>query len=121
MAKRLRFFEKDTVAWDSDSKVSFYRTINDLNHTRQALWNGDFGGTPECIKTSNDEAVFAFQKRQGESTVVVILNLSEDKAEVSVPLPDAPLALAMGSGEPGVWAEGTTMDAWGYAVLATEE
>ena len=121
MAKRLRFFEKDTVAWDSDAKVSFYRTINDLNHTRQALWNGDFGGTPECIKTSNDEAVFAFQKRQGASTVVVILNLSEDKAEVSVPLPDAPLALAMGSGEPGVWAEGTTMDPWGYAVLATEE
>ena len=121
MTKRLRFFEKDPVAWDNEVKVAFYQTINELNHTRQALWNGDFGGAPECIKTSNDEAVFAFQKQQGASTVVVILNLSDDETEVSVPLPDADLALAMGNGGPEVWSQGTTMAPWGYAVLVTEE
>ena len=117
---RLRFFEKDTVEWGDHSKADFYRQLNDLNHTREALWNGDYGGAPQVLKTSADAHVFAFQKEKNGSTVVVILNLSDAPQEVSLSLPDAPLKVVMGVGELGGWSEGQTLGPWGYCVLATD-
>ena len=117
---RLRFFEKDTVEWGDHSKADFYRQLSDLNHTREALWNGDYGGAPQVLKTSADAHVFAFQKEKNGSTVVVVLNLSDAPQEVSLSLPDAPLKVVMGVGELGGWSEGQTLGPWGYCVLATD-
>ena len=102
---RLRFFEKDTVAWGDYIKADFYRQLNELNHTREALWNGDFGGAPQLLKTSSDDDVFAFFKEKNGSTVVVILNLSDTPQEVPLTLPDAEFEVAMGQGA----AEGGTL------------
>ena len=118
--KRLRFFEKDTVQWGDHSKASFYRDLNELNHSRQALWNGDFGGAPEVIATSADEHVFAFRKEKDGSHVVVILNFSADAQTVQLTLPQAELRVVMGQGNAEGWAEGQELGAWGYCVLATE-
>ncbi len=118
--KRLRFFEKDTVNWGAYPKADFYRTLNELNHTREALWNGDFGGAPQVLKTSVDEHVFAFMKEKNGSTVVVVLNFSDQPQTVKLTLPEAALQTAMGEGEVDAWAEGQTLSPFGYAVLATE-
>ena len=118
--KRLRFFEKDTVEWGKYSKAQFYRTLNELNHTREALWNGNFGGAPEVLETSSDEHVFAFQKQKNGSTVVVILNLSSEPQNVKLILPDADLKVVMGRGDVKGWANGQPMAPWGYCVLATD-
>ena len=117
---RLRFFEKDTVEWGGYSKSDFYRQLNGLNHTREALWNGDHGGAPHVLSTSADDHVFAFVKEKNESTVVVILNLSADPQEVSLTLPDAALNVVMGEGNAEGWGEGQTLGPWSYCVLATE-
>ena len=116
---RLRFFEKDTVAWGDYIKADFYRQLNELNHTREALWNGDFGGAPQLLKTSSDDDVFAFFKEKNGSTVVVILNLSDTPQEVSLTLPDAEFEVAMGQGAAEGWDAGQTLHPWGYCVLAT--
>lgn len=116
---RLRFFEKDTVAWGEYSKADFYRQLNELNHTQEALWNGDFGGAPQLIETSADDDVFAFMKEKNGSTVVVILNLSDEAQEVALTLPDAQLDLVMGQGQVEGWNAGQTLEPWGYSVLAT--
>ena len=117
---RLRFFEKDTVEWGDYNKSDFYRQLNGLNHTREALWNGDYGGAPHVLATSADDHVFAFAKEKNESTVVVILNLSADPQEVSLTLPDAALNVVMGEGNAEGWGEGQTLGPWSYCVLATE-
>lgn len=118
--KRLRFFEKDTVQWGEYAKTPFYRALNALNHSREALWNGDFGGAPEVLETSADEHVFAFQKQKNGSTVVVVLNFSSEPRSVKLTLPDADLKVVMGQGDEEGWATGQPMAPWGYCVLATD-
>ena len=117
---RLRFFEKDTVEWGSYSKTDFYRQLNELNHTREALWNGDHGGAPQILQTSADNHVFAFQKQKNGSTAVVILNLSATPQQVKLTLPEADLKVVMGEGSLEGWVQGQTMAPWGYCVLATD-
>ena len=63
--------------------------------------------------------MFAFLKEKNGSTVVVILNLSDEPQMVSLALPDAPLELVMGQGTVEEWATGQTLQPWGYSVLAT--
>ena len=116
---RLRFFEKDTVEWGGHEKADFYRTLNELNRTREALWNGDFGGAPQLLPTSNDDAVFAFYKQKGESTVVVVLNLSDHVQSVKLSLPEARLSPVMGGFDVTGWEEGQDMAPHSYAVFAT--
>ena len=121
LSKRLRFFEKDTVIWGDYPKADFYRQLNELHHTRKALWNGDFGGAPELLSTTRDDVVLAYQKQKDNSTVVVVLNLSDEPTEVALTLPEADLELVMGEGSPQEWGAGRTVEAYGYAVLATKE
>ena len=101
------------------SKADFYRQLNLLNHTREALWNGDFGGEPQVLKTSADDDVFAFKKEKNGSTVVVILNLSDDPQDVALNLPEVELEVVMGHGDVAGWNAGQTLQPWGYSVLAT--
>lgn len=118
--KRLRFFEKDTVQWGGYEKSTFYRALNQLHHSREALWNGDFGGAPEVLQTSADDHVFAFQKQKNGSTVVVVLNFSDEPQSVKLNLPEAELKVVMGQGNVEGWATGQPMAPWGYCILATE-
>ena len=118
--KRLRFFEKDTVEWGDYSKSSFYQTLNDLHHTREALWNGNFGGNPTPLMTSADEHVFAFVKEKNNSAVVVILNLSDQARSVQLDLPEANFSVVMGKGSLEGWSTGQWMEPWSYCVLATD-
>jgi cyclomaltodextrinase / maltogenic alpha-amylase / neopullulanase len=117
MTKRLRFFEKDTVMWGNYVKADLYRTLNELHHTHEALWNGDFGGAPEVLSTSVDESVFAFQKIKGESTVVVVLNFSPELRPVTVKGLQEGLSVAMSSKSEGAWVNGQEISGYGYVVL----
>jgi len=59
-------------------------------------------------------------KEKNGSTVVVVLNFSDQPQTVKLTLPEAALQTAMGEGEVDAWAEGQTLSPFGYAVLATE-
>lgn len=76
MDKQLQFFVKDSIPWGNYSYAPFYKTLFDLKHKNQALWNGSFGGDLVRLQTGNDASVYAFTREKGGDKVVVMINLS---------------------------------------------
>jgi glycosidase len=75
--KRIKFFVRDTIKWDSCSMTGFYRKMITLKKQNKALWNGDEGGPMVKFSTGNDSTIFAFSRQKDDSKVVVFLNLSK--------------------------------------------
>ena len=80
--KKLKFFVRDTIKWDSCSMTGFYRSLISLKKQNKALWNGDFGGQMMKIKTNIDNKVFAYYREKDENKVIVFLNLSKKSVAV---------------------------------------
>ena len=75
--KRLEFFEKDTIEWSGKYELhDFYATLLNLHTNNPALRGGDDNAKTICLKTTNDEHVFAYLRKNGEHEVLVVLNLS---------------------------------------------
>lgn len=76
--KRLKFFEKDTIDWNQDKKLSgFYKELIALKTDNSALWNGSKGAELQRIKTTNDSTAYAFIREDENSKVLVLMNLSD--------------------------------------------
>ena len=75
--KRLRFFARDTIGWDTCNMTGFYADLIKLKKGNKALWNGEFGGPMVRIKTNKDNKVFAFYREKDENRIVVFLNLTK--------------------------------------------
>lgn len=72
--KRTSLFEKEPIAWTTQHAQAFetfYRNLIWLRTTQRAIVDG----TMEKIKSSNDEAVYAFTRTSQESKVLVAINL----------------------------------------------
>ena len=80
--KRLKFFVRDPIKWDTCNLTGFYKNLIFLKKQNKALWNGDSGGPMVKIKTNNDNKIFAFYRDKDESRVVVLLNLSKKSVAV---------------------------------------
>ena len=111
--KRLRFFEKDTVAWGGYPQAHFFRAINTLHHEEEALWNGAYGAWPEEIPTAHPQDVLMWRRTQGASDVIVAVNLSDGPRNWAVEWPEGRWENALGHApaRPIV-----TLPAHGYAV-----
>ena len=83
MTKRLRFFEKDTVDWSGPSLASVYRSVFELKHRNEALWNGAYGGAQARLETDGGSRVYAFTRAKGGNTVVVAVNFADAPATVA--------------------------------------
>ena len=72
--KRLEFFEKDPIQWGEKFELAdFYKTLFNLHSSHPAL----HADVPvQRLRTSDDAHVFAYQRKQGDKEVIVILNLS---------------------------------------------
>ncbi|HEX2976268.1 MAG TPA: alpha-amylase family glycosyl hydrolase [Bacteroidales bacterium] len=77
--KRLRFFERDTIAWDTCKMTRIYSELISLKKANEALWNGEYGGKMTLIETNRDNSIFAFRRDKGDNRVVVFLNLTKRK------------------------------------------
>jgi glycosidase len=75
--KKLKFFVRDTIEWDTCDLTGFYASLIKLKKENPALWNGDFGGKMTAIRTNKDKKIFAFYREKDENRVVVLLNLSK--------------------------------------------
>jgi len=117
---RLKFFTKDTIDWKVADFSPFYKTLNALKHSNEALWNPPYGGTFVTVKNTEPAKVVSFLRVKGDTKVLVVLNLSA-----------APISVAVKgdivNGEyKDVFTESVTkitkkepfpLDAWGYKVL----
>lgn len=75
--KKLKFFVRDTIQWDSCDLTGFYQSLIRLKKGNEALWNGDFGGPMVKINTNKDNKVFAFSREKDGNRVIVFLNLTK--------------------------------------------
>ncbi len=73
---RISLFEKTPIDWntpDAGEWKQFYKQLIALRKTEPALTRG----TMTKLRTSNDEAVFAFERQHQDSRVIVAANLSK--------------------------------------------
>jgi glycosidase len=82
--KRLAFFEKDTIAWDSIKYQDFYQSLIAFKKANPALYNGEYGSNPVFVDVGNS-SVIAYVREKGDNTVTVIINLSDEPQIVSLP------------------------------------
>jgi len=82
LSKSLKFFERDTIKWDTCSLTGFYKDLIKLKKSNLSLSNGEFGARMEMIKTNKDNKVFCFSRGREGNAVLVFLNLS--KKEVAI-------------------------------------
>lgn len=74
--RQLKFFDRDVIDWGDYTYATFYKTLFDLKHRNEALWNGKHGGELVKIPTGNDPHIYAFTRKKGDDQVLVIVNLS---------------------------------------------
>ncbi|MBU0765802.1 MAG: alpha-glucosidase C-terminal domain-containing protein [Bacteroidetes bacterium] len=86
LKKRLSFFEKDSIQWSDYRFSDFYTTLLTLKKRNRALWNGSYGGSMQIVETPDSSFVFAFIRKNEDSEVLVVLNLSADPVTVSLVL-----------------------------------
>ena len=88
--KRLKFFEKDAIDWTGENGPitiglhDFYKTLLNLHSNNPALRAGDQEAKTEKVKTSDDQHIFAFLRKNGEKEVLVILNFSNSEVSFSL-------------------------------------
>jgi len=123
--KRLLFFEKDPISWDSlyarNAMCNFdlYKKLLHLKKTNKALLNGAKGGELKEVKTDKDPTVFAFIRERENNKVFVIINMS--KNPVTVNLAGEEIAgrykdLITGHETEFIDKANMKLDAWGYKV-----
>lgn len=86
--KKLEFFEKDAIAWTGKYELQdFYKTLLSLHSGHPALRAGDSQVVTYRLKTSSDEHIMAYLRKNGGKEVLVVLNLS-DKGSISFEFAD---------------------------------
>ena len=81
--RRLRFFDKDAISWNSSTMTAFYTKLISLKTKNSALWNGSAGGNLIQYDGTND-MILTYSRQRGSSKVVVAINLSARTAKTTI-------------------------------------
>lgn len=110
----ISFFYKDTISFGKYQRAGFYKTLLNLRKNNPALAaNASF----KKLATSNDAAMYAFEREKGGNKALVIVNLSKTAQKFT--WKDKPSAnewnnVFAGNKEPV--DKGFGIEPWGYAV-----
>lgn len=118
--KSLRFFERDTIKWDTCRLTQFYKDLISLKKQNLALSNGEFGAKMEILKTSKDNRVFCYSRIKDGNSVLVFLNLSRKAVAVKPVLEglDGDYTDYFAGTKSSVpLGDSLRMEPWGYKVL----
>ena len=83
LTKRLEFFEKDPIAWETHELQPFYTGLVRLKHAHPCLGNGQYGGTLAVLDVGND-ALFAFRRRLSGDSVTVVVNITATQQNLTL-------------------------------------
>jgi alpha-amylase len=108
------FFYKDTISFSRFGRAGFYKTLLNLRKENEAL---AADASFKKLRTSNDAAMYAYEREKNGSKVLVILNLSKNAQKFT--WKDQPSAATwnnvfLGNKEPV--DKGFGIEPWGYAV-----
>lgn len=76
----LHFFYKDQIAWSKFERAPFYKTLLTLRKNNAAL---AADASFKKLRTSNDAALYAFEREKNGDKALVILNLSSKPQQLS--------------------------------------
>ncbi|MER3463600.1 MAG: alpha-amylase [Chitinophagaceae bacterium] len=110
----ISFFYKDTIIFNKYARAPFYKTLLNLRKNNSALaTNASF----KKLKTTNDAAIYAFERMNGKKKVLVVLNLSNQVVYFSwLTTPSARMWKNVFSSETETIQNNTKMQPWDYAV-----
>ena len=82
--RSLNFFDKDLIDFSNLKYENLYKTLFDLKHKNQALWNGKYGG--EMVRVTNDkmDKVISFYRENNGDAVLSIFNFSNEEITVKL-------------------------------------
>ncbi len=112
LKKRLRFFDKDTIAWADFPLQPFYTQLLRLHNRHPALRNFDACAGFRLLPAP--PGVVAFERRRGAAAVVVLANLTDRPQAVA--LPPGPAWHELFGAAAGTTAPGATLPPHGYQV-----
>lgn len=82
--KRLKFFEKDVIAWDgSYQKSAFYKTLTSLKKSNPAL-DARAGSVKRIHPEGAQEKVLAYLRENNGKLILVLLNLSRETVQFTL-------------------------------------
>ena len=83
--KRLEFFEKDAIPWTGKNELhDFYKTLLTLKSNNSALRGGDTSASTFILKTSADDKVMAYVRKNGNEEVLTVLNFSNENISFTI-------------------------------------
>lgn len=74
--RRLKFFEKDTIAWKDHPNGELYKNLIALKKNNTALWNAHWGATMVSVVNSAPGQVLSFVRRNDRDKVFTVINFS---------------------------------------------
>ena len=80
--KRLKFFERDPIAWTPSPYGALYARLLALKKTHPALGNGPYGAVMEPIANDAPQQVLSFLRGNERDRVLAVFNLSPRAATV---------------------------------------
>ena len=81
--KRLEFFSSDPIDWKDESLPAFYAGLLALKDQHAALAHGEAGGAFVPLEfSSRNPNAYAFRRSAADSSVTVVVNLSNEAAAV---------------------------------------
>ena len=82
--RSLNFFDKDLIDFSNLKYENLYKTLFDLKHKNQALWNGKYGG--EMIRVVNDkqDKIISFYRESNGDAVLSNFNFSNEDITVKL-------------------------------------
>ena len=115
--KRLKFFVKDTIAWDGKNLMApFYKTMLGLRKSNMAL---AADASYKRLSSTADNSIFAYKREKEGHKVVVILNLSKQAQKFSIKdasINGNPMNIFMGVKEKVNDIHEFSIEPWGYIV-----
>ncbi len=83
--KRLKFFDKDPIEWNGKYELQdFYKTLLALKKNNAALRTADSAVVTYVLSTDVPNNIMAYLRKNGNSEVLVLLNLSKEKIRFAV-------------------------------------
>jgi glycosidase len=110
----VRFFAKDTITFNKLERANFYKTLLNLRKVNSALaTNASF----KKLKTSNDAAIYSYEREKDGNKVLVVTNLSNQKQEFTwTDKPSGGNWKNVFTGAQEAVSDNFAIEPWGYAV-----
>jgi glycosidase len=76
--KRLKFFEKDPIAWREHPNRALFTRLAALKTRNKALWNAPWGGRMVGVVNDKPQKVFSFVRQASGDRVLAVFNFSAE-------------------------------------------